>query len=103
MSDWQVGDLAVCVDAGPCKNAHELINPHRQGALVLGKAYLVIGLGRARRERFSLFVKGATAADQDYGFGFSVHRFRKIRPDEQEACEPEFVTLIKRAKRKVDA
>jgi hypothetical protein len=31
------------------------------------------------------------------------YRFRKIRPDEREACEPEFVTLLNRSKQRHDA
>ena len=102
MSDWQVGDLAVCVDARP--------NPrcgHRPSPLVEGKVYRVAGID-PYPERHALygmdtglFLRGMRSAANSGGFAAS--RFRKIRPDEHEACEPEFVQLLKRSKRKVNA
>jgi hypothetical protein len=87
MSDWQVGDLAVCVDGGaddPVLSASTLLQ---------GGTYRV---GRSR----SIFAGDwRTAARCFVGFADgTLSRFRKIRPDEHEACEPEFVTLLKRTK-----
>jgi hypothetical protein len=92
MSDWSIGDLAVCVDDSPPRNpvlsATTLLRlggtyrvaPYRdQYLLVIGEPpHVVVGYTQ----------KG----------GWDPLRFRKIRPDEHEACEPEFVTLLKRTK-----
>lgn len=103
MSDWQIGDLAVCVDdsdmdgssSGSCKYVR------------IGQVYRVRGvLPRIlwlNMERH----QGLVVAETSNPFGphgaFSAQRFRKIRPDEHQSCEPEFVTLLNRIKRKVTA
>jgi hypothetical protein len=91
MSEWQVGDLAVCVigdgwfgyehgsvpSAAPQKNAvYRVVKVRPRDALV-----------------FLCF------AEID-AKGWNSAAFRKIRPDEHEACESEFVTLLQRIKRK---
>ena len=86
MSDWQVGDLAVCVDARPNEEFGD------QSDLVLGGTYTVTrivlsGLGLWLRE-----------ADHGNFLAFRAERFRKVTPDKHEACEDEFVTLLKRGK-----
>jgi hypothetical protein len=85
--DWCVGDLAVCVDAG--------VNPAigRTPDLVLDRIYRVRGFGNLTG---GLLLDGATAAYEQWGCGFRSVRFRKIQPPKHEACEPEFVTLVKR-------
>jgi hypothetical protein len=94
MSDWQVGDLAVCVDnAVRCRES-------RAGILVLGRAYKVAVLGSPRgTDIFCLgFRDHAHTARKGFTPAFAAERFRKIRPDKHEACEEEFVTLLKRRK-----
>jgi hypothetical protein len=92
MSDWQVGDLAVCVDDSPT------LRPHCP--LIVGRTYRVVGISILRE---GLIVAEAVAMNQSFGGGFLMRRFRKVRPDEREACEPEFVTLLKRSKQRVSA
>jgi hypothetical protein len=90
VSDWAVGDLAVCVnnEALPWSSNAD----YRK--LVVGQVYRVSGL-RPHPITLGLHVSGI-----DSVWGLSCDRFRKIRPDEREACEPEFVTLLQRIKRK---
>jgi hypothetical protein len=86
MSDWQVGDLALCLaDHGDWVGMS-------YGAVVKGPengaVSRVIEIGYA----------GDGLKFAEFGHFFHRDRFRKIRPDEHEACEPEFVTLLKRVK-----
>lgn len=90
--DWSVGDLAVCVEA-------EFYN--RDGSPAsgpeLGGVYTVTDIGTA--------IEGFTWIGID-GFGdlgMDARQFRKIRPDQHEACESEFVTLLKRSRNRVVA
>lgn len=92
MSDWQVGDLAVCVDAG----LRQSFGPHLGCGLVLGRIYRVEAIGAPSIAGLPTLIVsevGRKIAD----------RFRKILPDKHEECEPEFVTLLKRIKRTVSA
>lgn len=98
MSDWQVGDLAVCVDASPDFDGEPV--PLEQGT-----AYRVSGVAFAPRPsrkwgaRVGLNLLGV----EPWPWGYASERFRKVVADEHEACETEFVTLLKRLKRKVSA
>ncbi len=99
MGDWQVGDLAVCVDDSPpqfcpkCGRKEAVNLP----PLVAGSVYRVRDCGLSKcGGNYGLAVQKGKG-------GWNADRFHKIRPDEQEACEPEFVTLLKRSKRKVSA
>jgi hypothetical protein len=84
MSDWQVGDLAVCVK--PVANL-------QSGAIYRVVSVCCDGSG--------LNVDGGIPLPGTHAF--SSGRFRKLRADQHEACKPEFVTLLKRSKRKVSA
>jgi hypothetical protein len=98
-ADWQVGDLALCVDAGP--------RIYRGGISGAGDGLL--------REGRVYHVTASIVRDDEWGVvpslkfaglshpGFDQDRFRKILPDKHESCEPEFVTLLKRTKRTVKA
>jgi len=93
MSDWQVGDLAVCVDDGP--------RYFEQNVIVKKDAvYRVTGLAATKDGEGTLFLEGVIGwlPGERGPVAYRVSRFRKIRPDEHEACEPEFVTLLKRKK-----
>jgi len=95
-NDWQVGDLAVCVDDGPCAP----IVPGRRVLppvlIAKGATYRVIGLRPSRISAGpALSLEGVDGSDTQSG-AYGAWRFCKIRPDEREACEPEFVTLLKR-------
>lgn len=91
MSDWQVGDLAVCVDDQP-----------RDGD-VLDLDFATLRAGRLYRVAnvcFGGLGLHVAEAPVRRKAGWWADRFRKIRPDEHQACEPEFVKLLKRSKRK---
>jgi hypothetical protein len=99
--DWQVGDLAVCVDDGPHPQ-----EPDRAGLTLVrtGGFYRVSGIGVSEFYNCTVLTFDGIDGHLDTSTGFyAAWRFRKIRPDEQEACEPEFVTLIKRSKQRVSA
>lgn len=95
--DWQVGDLAVCVDASD-RNGFGLQGPKRlkQGAAYRVRAITPPGEWRGGSRCAGLVLVGPKNSSP---LGdWHPERFRKIRPDEQEACEPEFITLLKRIK-----
>lgn len=104
MSDWQVGDLALCVDDGPCGCGYCCGSP---SGLVEGKAYTVLAVcpvdpvDDPLRTWLSLVVDSPPLPTWEHPEeGFSARRFRKIRPDEHEACENEFVILLKLSKQR---
>lgn len=101
MSDWQVGDLAVCVDAGPSTFNGRLSNPARYG-LLEGRRYRVTGM-IIRADSPWQGVHCLLIDDPTFRLGLASIRFRKILPDKHEACEEEFVTLLKRTRRRVSA
>jgi hypothetical protein len=86
--------LALCVDASPprdlCGNGG--IETSYARNLVKGRIY------RVTKVVVCQCGNHAGLGDQAERAGGSVDRFRKIRPDEHEACEPEFVTLLRRTK-----
>jgi hypothetical protein len=96
MSDWQVGDLAVCVDDGPSREPRN--NPTIW--VVKGSCYRVSAVVHG------LLLNGEpphAICPFNGPTGWAENRFRKIRPDEHEDCEPEFVELLNRIKRKAPA
>ncbi len=96
MSDWQVGDLALCVDES--NPAVPSLGP----AVREGRVYTVKAVTRYRRWQRGSYDVGLillearhyTNRDGD----FVANIFRKIIPDAPEPCEAEFVTLLKRNK-----
>jgi hypothetical protein len=89
MSDWQVGDLAVCIHDEPilCGGRY-----HMGKGLRVGESFEVLRIYPAACGRcVALALDGRKR-------GVVSQRFRKIRPDKHEDCEPEFVTLLKRTK-----
>jgi hypothetical protein len=100
VTDWQVGDLAVCVDAAPPRN-----NPRVPPAIKLerGKVYTVTGIRICKNGPGLLVDDEPPHFGATIEVGWGVDRFRKIRPDEHEKCEPEFVTLLETFTRKVEA
>lgn len=87
MSDWRVGDLAVCTD-GRWLSAD--LGPPTNWVGAVTKVTV-----RADRIGLSFAEFPDWLHDAKY--------FRKIRPDEHESCEPEFIELLNRSKRKVSA
>ena len=105
MSDWAVGDLAVR-DRNDCPVCCSKENIARHGkyskAAHYGHIYKVIGISPRRCPQGYGLIRGGLPNSDDAGnlIGWCRHAWRKIRPDEREACEPEFVTLLQRIKRK---
>ncbi len=97
---WEIGDLALCVVGGhiacPTSNGHYGGKNPPLGAIskVIAISPAMVGMGGVPARQC-----GCLSLHFPDGSLGHVGRFRKIRPDEHEACEPEFVTLIKRAKR----
>lgn len=100
---WQIGDLAVCVDNNPdYLYAEPAISAFAR--LEVGRVYRVLRIGENDRGSLGIDI-GVQNKDLFAGFNdiWPPDCFRKVAPDKREACEPEFVTLIKRAKRPVTA
>jgi hypothetical protein len=98
VNDWQVGDLALCVADAPCACCGT------PTAAVAGRVYRVTDYYLATRGFWCLSLEGVhPITNTKHWRGINAARFRKIRPDELEACEPEFVTLLKRTKHKTPA
>lgn len=97
MSGWEVGDLALCVDAttkrldAPCP-------------LVEGRVYTVTGMERAICPVFGdglgLFLAEIECPTQN---GFLALRFRKVQPDAHEGHADDWQALFEQHKRKVSA
>jgi hypothetical protein len=96
--DWKVGDLALCVDASPTMNGRE--TGLAEGRVYRVTAYFPIPEPSKFGPSPGILVGGVKFAGRR---SFSSARFRKIRPDEHEDCEPEFVELLKRSKKRVSA
>ena len=102
MSDWQVGDLAVCVDDSPCRCGAPCRHPQNHAIqMVAGRTYTV-NHWIVFQGKLYLTLAGVKIISH-WGVHGRADRFRKIRPDEHEACEEEFVTLLNRTKRTVRA
>lgn len=91
--DWQPGDLALCVNNGA------IITPSAgyagpRGQLRVGAVYTVtwVGVDGAVRKDHALgLVEAKSPAPKG---GFSVHRFRKIRPHTPDAEDAETIRLL---------
>ena len=94
--DWQVGDLAVCVDARP--DAYWGCNLIEGATYTVAAVNWLVGHPAARNTVHGRTDIGLalTEVRSFAEFGYHPDRFRKIRPDEHIACEDEFVTLLKR-------
>lgn len=98
---WQIGDLAACVSNDPCDCGCGGTWPE----IEIGAVYVVCGTRVWDDDLFLLlpeipprWVEGHTPDPW-----FNAEDFRKVVADKHEACETEFVTLLKRSKRKVSA
>jgi hypothetical protein len=101
---WQVGDLLVVVPENEraCGCVHR--NHTAPDQLVVGRAYQFAGFAAPEcRCASGRAVKLYGMRNRAPHIGYCQGRFRKIRPDEHEACEEEFVTLIKRSKQPAPA
>jgi hypothetical protein len=93
VSDWAVGDLAVCVKDGAwefeqCSAPSDVEDKGPRKGQMLRVSDVV----QMRGEIWLHF------PDFDWCDVYLHSRFRKILPDKHEACESEFVTLLKRSK-----
>jgi hypothetical protein len=95
--NWAVGDLAECLDNTPA--------PHERlaGRLEVGRIYRVKRCGIPKGEDFFCLAFQDILTKPGRGAAFNANRFRKVLPPKHEDCEPEFVDLLNRIKRKVDA
>lgn len=92
---WQVGDLAVCIaTADPLRG--------KTDRLQVGAIYTVTGVYASKKEAgcFGLILRETKPRKHP---GFHSHLFRRVVRDKHEACESEFVDLLNRIKRKVQA
>lgn len=97
---WQVGDLALCVDAGRVRCQCGKPHNNSEGRVVEGVALRVTRICEARNLSVLCALGGCrceTLCLENGTAGLSL-RFRKIRPDEHEDCEAEFVELLNRSK-----
>ena len=92
--DWKVGDLALCVDAGPF--SHPRFRTTKPGRHILLSRGAVYRVARPLFEEMTGLCGLALEEFPDHEW--LAERFRKIRPDEHEDCEPEFVTLLNNCK-----
>ena len=92
---WEVGDLALCVDTDP---AHRVFGTGVAGKrFKLGAVYCVAHVGtHPVTDELVLLMEGQSKTAGAF-------RFRKIRPDEHQACEEEFRILIMLSKKRVSA
>jgi hypothetical protein len=97
--EWQVGDLAECIATGFNGWWYDLVDsgvapirgPQRGDIDRVTGVVVEDGFLCLRLERWP---------ENDESFDAS--EFRKVQPPKHEACEPDFVTLLKR-REKVDA
>ena len=93
--DWKPGDLAVCMKdewQGMVRGM-----PPAGNAPVQGRIYKVL----ATFTSLGIVWLGLEGFPSEKGW--DSESFRKVRPDQHEPCEVEFITLLNRTKRKVSA
>ncbi len=94
---WKVGDLAVVILA---VTESELANggfPSGGDPMAKGEVHRVTRMVRDWEGNVGI---GFDGPQSGYPTGeYLASAFRKIKPDQHEDCEPEFVTLLNRIKR----
>ena len=83
--DWQVGDLALCVDDEPREFD---TNPDIRN----GQIYRVYGVGVDHYDRIGLFLDEVES--NGFAGGYLADRFRKIRPHTPDAEDVETIRLL---------
>ena len=91
MSGWEIGDLALCVGEPEA----DLSLPPCGWRVVVGRTYTVLDYDGSPNGPTLNFEEDPT---YDPYTGWDANAFRKILPDKHEACEAEFLTLLKRGK-----
>lgn len=86
-ADWQIGDLALCVNDRPSPFFPTVACRLRSGAI-----YTVRGVGIDEGGQLGLFLEEV----RSYGMkgGFVSSRFRKIRPHTPDAEDAETIRLL---------
>ena len=88
MDDWQVGDLALCVNVSTFQ-----IGTGRD--LVRGRIYTVTEIGPTPAGVLGLRLDGIPVREYDLAHGFKqAKRFRKIRPHQPDEEDCETITLL---------
>jgi hypothetical protein len=85
------GDLVVCVDVRPIPTQYCVWSAEN---LTRNATYRVLDTGVDPDDGSPIYHLNPSVGED----GALQCRFRKIRPDEHEDCEPEFVELLKRSK-----
>lgn len=95
MTDWQVGDLAVCVSNEPC----DCCGMHLP-APEIGQVLTVAGVKACEGSLFLLLPDGPTTRDGIHTNDpwFAASEYRKVVKDAHEACEEEFITLLRKSR-----
>jgi hypothetical protein len=91
---WRVGDLAVSLTSDWHPHDPRLGPPHVYP--VAGDVWRVTSVGLELGFHILRFQEGD-------GLWFTAKSFRKAVTSEDEACEPEFVSLLRKSKRRVGA
>ena len=95
MSGWEVGDLALCIEPNGFFDDATGMNSLGPDPVLKG-IYQVTGLVMEESMPCLVF-------EEFPGDWYDPRCFRKIKPDAHEGCEPEFVTLLKHSKKRIDA
>lgn len=100
MTDWAIGDLALCVDARSCPS-------YRWGGLCAGRVYSVdaVTVDTGPRGFSALHGKGggvglafADAPTPSGTYGWDARRFVKVTPEEEDEFDREVIELMKGGK-----
>lgn len=91
--DWQVGDMALCVNASPC--VHTGLAALRRGAIYTVEGVRICETRGTWPTPLALDMHGITRTRN----GWSAARFRKIRPHQEDEDDREVVALLTYAER----
>lgn len=89
MSDWQVGDAALCVHAKPCA----VFGPVD---LVEGRTYIVRAVAVGACKKTGLQGTGLKLVDDDCPYWHSAVRFQKAPRHEADEFDRETIALMNR-------
>lgn len=92
MSDWQVGDLALCIDDGPAryvKGSRENADP---ASLVRGRVYTVLFVGPDTK---GIGLTGLAVTSRNWGW--FAERFIKVTPPAADEFDREVIEQMNSA------
>ena len=94
MSDWQVGDLALCIKLGPwVSRRYGFERPNQSARPQPGRIYTVEAVEVVDGLTF-LILEGITTTDGGLRSTFNAARFRKIPPHTRDAEDDETIRLL---------